>query len=161
MPLNQHTSKLCTHQRGDPTLMPHMQTCKISGSSTSLNTEVVTLWLLIRSPMKIPWVSCLGNLVSLNVFLTIVAWAVILFLSVRSLYTIETSSLNCRKSSYNALKNCSKTFIVVIFFESEILLHLLVTQIIWELNITPWWQISLFLRTETIWILFALLQLWC
>lgn len=120
-PLNCHKSKLSTHQRGVPTLELHVSICKTSGISTSLNTEVMTLWLLIRLPVKIPWVTFLGDLCASNVSSTAVAWAVTLCLPV--LYNPKvTSSLNCKMRSYNALTNCNKTFTVVL--------------LLWKWNIT-------------------------
>lgn len=154
-PLNCHTSKLSTHQRGVPTLELHVSICKTSGISTSLNTEVMTLWLLIRLPVKIPWVTFLGDLCASNVSSTAVAWAVTLCLPV--LYNPKvTSSLNCKMRSYNALTNCNKTFTVVL--------------LLWKWNITSsscagwtepnlvWWhQTSLSHWTETSWTLLTLL----
>lgn len=120
-PLNCHKSKLSTHQRGVPTLELHVSICKTSGISTSLNTEVMTLWLLIRLPVKIPWVTFLGDLCASNVSSTAVAWAVTLCLPV--LYNPKlTSSLNCKMRSYDALTNCNKTFTVVL--------------LLWKWNIT-------------------------
>lgn len=119
-------------------------------------------YLLIRLPVKIPWVSFLGDLCASNVFSTAVAWAVTLCLPV--LYNPKvTSSLNCKMRSYNALTNCNKTFktirqwsfFVKVKYYFIFLCHSNNTG---GMNMVLWWhQTSLSHWTETSWTLLTLL----